>query len=537
VVVAYSYSLLSLIRNLTIDSPIAYLGLVPFIAVALMLVKARARADEPDIHDRHVDYIVGLPLLASALAVLVFLPVRESTFFWLWRVDLLSLPFFVAGTIALIFGVRVLWRLRVAVAFLFLAWPVSYTAFLNGATERFASLTSEAVRLVVQVIPLAQPVAGADGVFSVGDSSSGFLVSIGSACTGINGVVGFLLVGAAFSAVVSGPLISRAVWLAGGMALIWVVNLVRIIAVFAVGLIWGESAALDWFHPVIGLVTFNLALIAMIVVLPRFRLTIGPRTNDPRSRSFAPRPSGVPRFAVQRIALASVTVLMISVVASIADAQLERYQVLAQDFGAPRLSALSTSGAQLNGWSLQQADAYPWVRQYFGADATWNRYEYDWVPSSTTSSLQSTEPVVMDVIATSDLNAFTTFGLEDCYRFHNYKILDARSIDLGAGVTGHALTYMNPSTNSSWLAVYWEWPVASSSGSRFERVVINMFNPDPGQLVAPPLTVPLAEDAKLALNDWLGSSDKHELRQGLRQARDFLIGFSQQVVSSAAESQ
>ena len=47
--------------------------------------------------------------------------------FWVWRIDLLTLPFFVVGAVAVIFGVRVLWRQKVAVGFLLLAWPYPYT--------------------------------------------------------------------------------------------------------------------------------------------------------------------------------------------------------------------------------------------------------------------------------------------------------------------------------------------------------------------------------------------------------------------------
>jgi exosortase/archaeosortase family protein len=532
--VAYPFSLITLIRDLTVDSPLAYIGLVPFIAVILMVVRGLPERREPDIHDRYVDYIVGLPFLAAALIVVILLPVHQSTFFWLWRIDLLSPPLFVAGAIAIVFGVRALWRMRLPVSFLLLAWPLPYSVLLSGLMDGFTSLTTSALAGFVRLLPLAQPVGGTDGIFAIPHRGGAFQVSVASACTGINGVVGFLLVGSAFAAVVTGRLLPKAIWLASGMALIWVLNLVRILALFGVGQLWGETAALDWFHPVVGLMAFNLGVLVMILMLRPFHLRI--LSPEPKRSTVASSRTTLGHdLAVSRAAAACAVVLVAGVIAGIANGQMGRYQLLAQDLGTPRLNDVSLSNAQLNGWSLAEADGYPWVKQYFGSDANWTRYEYDWDANATNpSGFKSGEPVVMDVISTSDLNSFSTFGLEDCYRFHNYTILDARTIALGGGVTGHALTYYNRSTGSDWLAVYWEWPVLGSGGERYERVVLNMLNPDPNQLAAPPLQVDVRSRAGFALDDWLRGGGNAELSQGMARARDFLIGFSQQVVAAAA---
>jgi exosortase/archaeosortase family protein len=535
-IVAYHYSLETLIRDISVDSPLAYLGLVPFITVALMLARGLPRRQELEIHDRYVDYIVGLPLLLLALTLVVLLPVHESTYFWLWRIDLLSPPFFVGGAIAIVFGVRALWRMRLPVAFLLLAWPLPYSLLLTRAMDGFTNLTTSALAGLVRVVPLAQPVSGSDGVFGISHNGTLFQVSVASACTGINGVVGFLLIGSAFAFVVSGPRVPKAIWLTGGMAVVWVMNLARILMLFEVGRLWGESVALDWFHPLVGLVTFNLGILVMIATLPFFHLRIASPPGKPAVPSPSRR-SPHRDVAVPRAVAACAIVLMLGIVAGVANGQMGRYQLLAQDLGTPRLNDVSLANAKLSGWSLQQADAYPWVRQYFGPDAIWTRYEYDWQAADPIASdFKSNAPVVMDVISTSDLNSFSTFGLEDCYHFHNYNVLDARTIDLGGGVTGHALTYHNPSNGSDWLAVYWEWPVLAPGGDRYERVVMNMLNPNPDQLAAPPLQIPVTSKAELALDDWLRGAGSAQLSDRMAHARDFLIGFSQQVVSAAASN-
>src|SRR5471030_2578355 len=77
---AYQYSLFALARGLSYETPLAYLALVPIVALMLVAVSA------------------GL-----------ILPARLGPVFWLDRLDLLGLPIFVAGLVVLFYGLRRLW--------------------------------------------------------------------------------------------------------------------------------------------------------------------------------------------------------------------------------------------------------------------------------------------------------------------------------------------------------------------------------------------------------------------------------------------
>ena len=136
VLIAYNYSLSTLLQTVDQQTPLAYISLVPAIALALAVVRSRPLKPEPPIHDRQVDYAIGIPLILTAVAINEFLPARLSALFWFYRVDLLSLPIFVAGAVAIIFGCRVLWRQKLAIAFLFLAWPYPYEKYLLGSSQR-----------------------------------------------------------------------------------------------------------------------------------------------------------------------------------------------------------------------------------------------------------------------------------------------------------------------------------------------------------------------------------------------------------------
>jgi hypothetical protein len=141
VIIAYSYSISTLLELADLNTPLAYVSLVPFISLILAWMHRQPRRPEPSIHDRQTDYIVGIPLMVAALLVNHLLPGKLSAMFWVMRIDLLTLPFFVAGAVAVIFGVRVLWRQKWAVVFLLLAWTYPYTTVLLDVLNGFTSAT------------------------------------------------------------------------------------------------------------------------------------------------------------------------------------------------------------------------------------------------------------------------------------------------------------------------------------------------------------------------------------------------------------
>jgi exosortase/archaeosortase family protein len=485
-VAAYHYSLLTLLRGLTLDTPLAYLALVPVIVVLLIAIRALTPHREPDIHDRYLDYMIGLPLLAGALILLIVLPIRMSTFYWYWRIDLLSLPLFLAGAVSLVFGLRALWRVRLAIAFLFLAWPVPYLLVLTGELNAVTAITLAMLRLVLRFVPLAQPLPSTDqALFVIAHAGNQFTLSVGSACSGVNGMVGFGLVGLAFASLVRGRLSAKLLWLAAGLALIWLLDLARVLAIFAAGSVWGERFALNVLHPVVGLAFFNAGVLVMVAALPLFGLGLRfPPLRLSSGRGTAPRVARRPP-AVKRAKVAVAILAAMAAVAATADAQMQHYELVAQDFGPPRLIALSVATAEVPGWAQHETATYPWVTRYFGSGASWERFVFSPPDPSVDAAGASVvlSPVTLDVISTTDLHSFSAYGVEACYRFHDYRIVDTRRADLGGGIVGHTIVATTSPNETEWTAVYWEWPVDTGSGVRYERVILNVTGPShQGQL-------------------------------------------------------
>jgi exosortase/archaeosortase family protein len=525
VVLAYHHSLRTLFDTLRLDTPLAHLGLVPAIAGLIALTRRRP-VDEPDIHDRQLDYIVGLPLLAAAVAVNALLPDRLSTMYWVWRIDLLTLPLFVSGVIAVLFGLRTLWRFRAAVAFLFLAWPWPFAQMTARWLNDITTLTINAVKVVVNVIPVATAVPGGDGSqFNIVHDGVAFPLSVGSACSGANSLVGFLLIGTALQTVVSGRKRSRLAWLAVGAVMVWVLNVVRIVLVFAAAEWWGERVAIDGLHPFVGIVIFALVVLVMVLMSRWFglQLRLGTPRTAPAPATTSGRPPASPYRPRWRSALAVALVATLGVGAF--NSRLSAYDLVADSLGSPRLTSFEESLEKPQGWQLSFQTQYDWSRRYFGSDSAWRRYSYVDVGDG---PISSNAGVVLDVIDTSDRAALNAYGVVACYNFHEYRILAQSTVDLGGGVEGGLVTWRSPDDASSWTTLFWHWPIKDADGgTRYERMTLLVNDGASVGASSPELAEELADAPAPAVGD-------DGLTERQTELRAFIIEFGRALIVERA---
>jgi exosortase/archaeosortase family protein len=543
VVGAYQYSLLTVLSEVPQNTPLAYLGLVPPIAALLAAVQWWLPRREPPIHDRTVDFVVGLPLLSAALSVQLIAPIRMSSFFWFWRVDLLTMPFFLAGAVAILFGVRAMWRMRAAILFVLLAWPPPYLLVINRVLAVSTNATTSVLDRATLSLPVAHPVASADGsVFSITHAGHPFTLSIGSACGGADGVLGFLITALAFACVIRGAPPAKLLWVGVGAALTWAANVGRILLLFWMGQRMGETAALSGLHPLAGLVTFGVAVLIMIAAMPLFRLRWPERPVTARPR--AARPGGLrsPGIGTPTASLAgTIVVLVTAALLADSDRSLQDGHMVAQDLGAPSVQEVTRQNAFVAGWSINQTDSFPWAGEYFGSGTTWDRYEYQPDPGGPGGhALTYHSPVVMDVVTTSDLNSFSVYPVDTCYAYRGAQILQGRIVSLGGGVIGHVLS-MRAKDGTGWSSLYWQWPVASGPAVRYERVVLLTSTvgssglPEP----APPLSghgLSPAQSIGVLVSNGLGDSQGGSVSPAMAASQRFLVAFGHDVVQSDARS-
>ena len=537
VLIAYNYSLSTLLQTADQQTPLAYISLVPVIALVLAAVRSRPLKPEPPIYDRQVDYTIGIPLILTAVAINEFLPARLSALFWFYRVDLLSLPIFVAGAVAIIFGCRVLWRQKLAIAFLFLAWPYPYEKYLLGILNAFTNVTLAAMNKIAVWTHLATPTLSSDNaLFSINHHGTTFALSIVSACSGVNGSVGFLLVGSAFAAIVRGPVVRKVLWLTGGMLLLWLLNLGRITFIFFAGKEWGESIAINVFHPFVGLVLFGVGLVVMLLLIRPLGMEIPIGSTSPPASPDATAPiasfssPGDPQkrkatLAVPRVYLAVVAVVVAALFIGVSDVGLSDYNLVAGVSGDAKLTAFVQGPVAPPGWTAQYETTYAWAKPLFGDTSIWDRYV---IRSQGIGSLHTNVPVVADVINTPDLSSFSAYGVQECYTFHGYSLADITQVSLVGGITGQAMSYTSQQFGS-WSIVYWIVPVKmDTGGTNFERVVLYVQNSGQGVVVRGLTTAASLRNIGGTLNP------SNEADRALINNRTFLIAFADQLIDAQA---
>jgi exosortase/archaeosortase family protein len=522
---AYHYSLESLLQTVSYDTPLAYVGLVPLIAAALAFGLRKPIRPEPAIHDRQLDYILGVPLIVAALLIDLVLPRRESVLFWVHRMDLVSLPLFVAGAVVILFGTRVLWRQKMAILFLLLAWPWPYTSVLLGSLNGFTNVTIAGLNKALSVIPLASPIttAGSEsGLYQIMHSGRAFPVSVVTACSGVDGMVGFFLVGTAFAVIVQGPALRKVLWLAAGLVVLWTTNLTRILMIFWVGKNWGEHAALRMLHPVAGLVFFNVGVLLMVLLLKPFGLRLGRK------------PVELPPAAVQMeggvgarppaIFVATGLLAIVSLVLAVNNSSFKTFDLVASASGDAKLPSFLAHPGAPPGWVPQYTDEYVQGKSYFGESSRWFRYTYFYQGGG---DLSGSLPVTADVINAAGIHGFSAYGVEACYNFHGYHLRDVAQVSLGDGIRGQTLSY-STQAGADWSIVYWIWPVKTGTQTRYERVILYLLNTPVGAVKAP-ASVPGVEGLKGALTT-TSPTDRRLITN-----RAFLVAFAREIIKSQAK--
>ncbi len=296
IAVAYALPLSTLFHAMGYDSPLAYLGLVPVVAFLIGCWQHHRAGATASLALR--DAAVGGMLVVLAAATGAGLPAIADAATWRHHfdlaaftqfaasahLDLLSLPVFAAGMLVLLYGRTALRWAWPAVAYGFLIWPVPYTLLLGHLLPFISDASVWAVRHVSAILPLGATVDPDDGtLFSIVTPRGAQTVSIGSACSGFNSFVAWLLVGVALCIVVrerrSGGNALRlpgrlALWLLIGAIGTFLGNITRIIMLFAVVHHGGIDSTFGWVHAFLGNGLFALVVLGMLVLLPRLGLAL-----------------------------------------------------------------------------------------------------------------------------------------------------------------------------------------------------------------------------------------------------------------------
>jgi exosortase/archaeosortase family protein len=456
IALAHRYSLATAVRELGGNTPLAFLGLAPLLGL-IGIARYRPPASSALVpQDRTIDWILGVAAVAFAFwATLAFQP-HFSILYWERRYDLALLPVFAAGAVLLLLGSRALWHLRWPLLALLAAWPRPWHVVLGPVLDATTWLTLHGVRILGPLTGTARPLPGDGSMFELRHGADVFPVSVASPCSGVNGAIGFALVGGTFLLAANGPRRNKAIWLGAGLVVTVLGNMVRILTLFAVGTHAGPQAAFDLLHPVAGIVTLAVVGLTMVLLAPWFGLSVPARTTaagtgPARERRVAPK------WQSATVALVALTAIL-----TVNNGDLSRYDPVLSDLGAPRLVAFSQSPSLSGRWLAGTPELITWAQPYFGRSATWQRLRIaDTVTGGST---------VVDTVTTADLRSFERYSIRNCYDFHGFDPGRSRRTDLGNGVVATVFPFRYD--GAAWTMTTWIWPVATPEGRRYERLAL-----------------------------------------------------------------
>jgi exosortase/archaeosortase family protein len=470
VAIAYHFSLQTLAANWQYETPLADLVLVPPLAAVLLVAATRRHRYVARLKLGSLDILIGSSLLLAALGFLTVGPAHWSKYFWAMRLDLLTLPLFAAGGVVLLFGARALVPLFFPVAFLFLAWPLPYLALLEHALDAFTRATASGVQHVNSVAEIATAVPGSGGSrYVVEHGGSQFVVSVASACSGVNSLVGFAVVSAGTLWFIKGPVLRRAAWLVFGGLLVWMLNVARILAVLFVARSLGRHAAFDILHPVAGILALNVAFLIALWLLPRFRLRVRRHDDDdeiidtPLARTAPATEQATPVRLAPRLIL----LVAAASVFALADSQLQGVASGFDGTGRPAVAAFADRPLVGREWTVRPVEEIGWEAPYYGRHSSWVRYR---LRPRAQFARSGRFTVWADAILSPDLGALNAYTLAHCYSFHGFHVETAEHVDLGNGVVGELFVYRT--STDRWHTLAWEWPVLRNHKVQHERIVL-----------------------------------------------------------------
>lgn len=447
------------------SSPMAELAMVPLMAAVVAVGVAvryphvaTARLGRPDW------WVAGTALAVLALLQLWML-VLPGSYVWVLRPDALTLPAMGLAALALFFGMRGLVVFYPAVALLLLAWPLPAAGLLELLSAPMTRLTGFLVQAAVAVVPLAErvPSNGSDAVLAVAHGSTTFQVQVSSACAGLGGMLGVLVVGTGLLYFFEGRLRSRLSWLAAAVVVAYTANVLRILLLLLVGRLFGEDAALGLFHSYAGLLLLNLVFLLMITQARRFglrrRVLTGARSDNPLHAVTR----GGPRHtrALRRRAVA---LLLMATTLGAINLQFAQAAPAYRNQDLVAVQSLSeTLTAQARQGEVRALGEATWARKYFGDDSRWTRFEmFSDDPSRPTTWV--------DVIDTDSVGALRAHSVLRCYDMHEQEVLARRRVELDSGV--NVDVFVVQMSKGVWHAVSWERPIQRGDKIGHERVTL-----------------------------------------------------------------
>lgn len=467
------------------------LGFVPFVPVvcAFMFWQRAHMSSPPAKRDLLLDGFFSAPLATAAVFILYIVPSQLSWYYWLNRVDLLAFPIWMLACAVLFLGYQQVLRTWPAWAFLFLVWPYPMVRVQVSATQPLVDATTWLAARLSSFLALPYEVAGTAFTRSNLPDEEQITLVVGQLCSGTSTMGGLLLGGTAIMLLSRGRPASRIRWVALAVALGFMANGLRVVALLLAAT-QDVDFAVNVLHPALGVVLFLLTLGVMLLLLRPFGLRFAPEAAG-RHLAWAPTEGGG-RILRGLWVVAPVMAVVIGV--GVAGAQ--QYDFIGLGDGAPEVAIDTEKNIipAVEGWSLQHVTEIGWT-DLFGKQSRGDVFQF--VDPAKGEAPGAPFVLVQSVIAESK-SSLDRYTLEQCIDFHHRKVEGRQTVPLGHGVTGVILHELYDGVPSTTL--YFVFPVSVQGELRHARIALF------GDIEAPTWVTaePPSGDAGSALSNRVG---------------------------------
>lgn len=460
--ISFPWTVRGLFVEFAADTPIAYLGIVPIVAVAIGAVMLGRPGEPVGPTDRQLDWIIGTPLVALGLVMGWTLPGEIGPRYWDLRLDYLGVPFLVGGLTAIVLGARAFGRVARPIILLFAAWPPPWVDAMPRLLGYAQVATVRALETLAPMVHLARPSADAESVFTITNGDKVFGLHVGSSCAGASAFAGYLVLALPLTWLLRGTRLRRIAWVVSGAVLIWLSNVLRILMIFLAGKRLGERAALDLVHPYAGLLTFTVSTALIIGALPLFELRM-----VARERPFVVASTEhVPRVATrtwQQRALAVVLLGCVTVAGAVENRAIPRFEKMETPLGVPRRVPLVDSLDITSPVPVVATADEGWGRRFFGGGSRWTRL----VEVGSTEA----EPIWIDDQVTASWSRLRIHRPLACIRWHDWRVERSETRSLAGVIPAEYIVYEDDD-RVTWAMLTWSWPVLQDGTKHYERLML-----------------------------------------------------------------
>ncbi len=232
--------------------------IAPTLMLPLFILFSLKSSPNPVLSKRST--AIGVAAFASFVVLIVLTRLYFTLFFISFRVDMLLMPLAIVALVSLLFGTENLARFRGVMIYALLASPLVLYPLLaqfNAFTQFNSGLVYLMLKPFVQGVQYSAPIT---------ISANGYSIGIGQACVSIGIFISLALFLIPVAYFYDGEDKKKAMWVVSGVALLFVLNIARMLGISLFWLAYGPNSTALLIHKFIGVLLFYISIVVLILV-------------------------------------------------------------------------------------------------------------------------------------------------------------------------------------------------------------------------------------------------------------------------------